>query len=309
MALASTRPSRKPCFYRSRLPDSWSATKRGSFTSFFSEIPDAFHVLFDPFAYHFEGFFLRFGGHLRQFAHVTERLFETLFGEIRPLLHGIFLAGIGNHFLHGFLEDFCLPTDEALPTLESNPIRFGESFDVLPFAVYKCCKVDAWQSELAHKFGEVKKRHLAGGALFSRFAVIGHDVSPSRVGRTSSRVGRGKADLRLPGILSSCQRPELFRSFKVGMSLAVRNEQRDSLMNADQANPPPKYLLWSEVPAGVQARDLHRLRSVASNASWRRRTFCPGSSRGSEQVEPRLANVCLPKVQQDSTAHHRKYRD
>ena len=49
-----------------------------------------------------------------------------------------------------------MPTNEALPALESDPIRFGESFDVLPFTVYKRREVDAWKSELAHKFGEVK---------------------------------------------------------------------------------------------------------------------------------------------------------
>jgi hypothetical protein len=103
-----------------------------------------------------------------------------------------------------------LPTNEALPALESDPIRFGESFDVLPFTVYKRREVDAWKSELAHKFGEVKKRRLASGALFSRFAVVGHDVSPFRVGRTSSRVSRGKPDLGLAGKLSSCQKPKLF---------------------------------------------------------------------------------------------------
>src|SRR5258707_15511298 len=71
------------------------------------------------------------------------------------------------------LAAFRLPTNEALPALESDPIRFGESFDVLPFTVHKRREVDAWKSELAHKFGEVKNRRLASGALFSRFAVVG----------------------------------------------------------------------------------------------------------------------------------------
>jgi hypothetical protein len=104
---------------------------------------------------------------------------ETLFGEIRPL-HGVNLARIGNHFLHRFLEDFCLPTKEALPALESDPIRFGKSLDVFPFTVYKGCEVDAWKSELAHKFGEVKKRRLGSRTLFSRLAVVGHGALFSR---------------------------------------------------------------------------------------------------------------------------------
>src|SRR5258706_16445079 len=149
-----------------------------SFASFFSKISDAFHVLFDPLANHVEGLFLRFGGHLREFSHASQGLFETLFGEIRALLYGVLLASIGNHFLHRFLEDFCLPTNEPLPALESDPIRFGESFDVLPFTVHKRRQVDAWKSELAHQFGEVKKRRLASGALFSRFDVVGHGAAP-----------------------------------------------------------------------------------------------------------------------------------
>src|SRR6185295_10964139 len=114
-------------------------------------------------------------------------LFETFFGEIRALLFGVLLASIGNHFLHRFLEHFCLPTNEALPALQSDPIRFGESFDILPFTVHKRREVDAWKLELAHKFGEVKKRRLASGALFSRFDVVGHAglFSPCAV------VGRG----------------------------------------------------------------------------------------------------------------------
>src|SRR5258705_154582 len=79
------------------------------------------------------------------------------------------------------LAAFCLPTNEALPALESDPIRFGESFDVLPFTVHKRREVDAWKSELAHKFGEVKNRRLAGGALFSRFDVVGHGGLFSRL--------------------------------------------------------------------------------------------------------------------------------
>src|SRR5258705_4802267 len=150
-----------------------------SFASFFSKISDAFHVLFDPLANHIEGLFLRFGGHLREFSHVSQGLFETLFGEIRALLYGVLLASIGNDFLHRFLEDFCLPTNEALPALESDPIRFGESFDVLPFTVHKRREVDAWKSELAHEFGEVKNRRL--GALFSRFDVVGHGGLFSRL--------------------------------------------------------------------------------------------------------------------------------
>src|SRR5260370_32473616 len=65
-----------------------------SFAGFFSKISDAFHVLFDPLANHIEGLFLRFGGHLREFSHVSQGLFETLFGEIRALLYGFWLASI-----------------------------------------------------------------------------------------------------------------------------------------------------------------------------------------------------------------------
>jgi hypothetical protein len=99
-------------------------------------------------------------------------------------------------------SQYCLPTNEALPALESDPIRFGESFDVLPFTVYKRREVDAWKSELAHKFGEVKKRRLASGALFSRFAVVGHDVSPFRVRRTSRELVAASQICDSPG---TCQ--------------------------------------------------------------------------------------------------------
>ena len=81
-------------------------------------------------------------------------------------------------FLHRFLEHFRLPTNEVLPALESNPIRFGKSFDVFPFTVDKCCEVDARKPELAHKFGEVKRRRL-DGALF-RFDVVGQGDLSSR---------------------------------------------------------------------------------------------------------------------------------
>src|SRR6476620_851653 len=77
------------------------------------------------------------------------------------------LPGQHRHpFLHRFLEHFCLPTNEALPALESDPIRFDESFDVFPFTVHKRREVDARKLELAHKFVEVKNRRLASYARF-----------------------------------------------------------------------------------------------------------------------------------------------
>src|SRR5260221_14015705 len=42
------------------------------------------------------------------------------------------------------------------------------------FASARASMFDAWKSELPHKFGEVKKRRLASGALFGLFAVVGH---------------------------------------------------------------------------------------------------------------------------------------
>jgi len=75
-------------------------------------------------------------------------------------------------FPGGFLP--CRRT-RPLPALESDPIRFGESFDVLPLTVYKRREVDAWKSELAHKIGEVQKTASTPAVpFFSRFAVVGH---------------------------------------------------------------------------------------------------------------------------------------
>jgi len=100
-------------------------------------------------------------------------------GEIRALLYGFLLASIGNHFLHFIVSWRILLADErgAASPRKRSYCRFGESFDVLPFTVTKRREVDAWKSELAHKFGEIKNPPASRQrALFSRFDVV--DTAP-----------------------------------------------------------------------------------------------------------------------------------
>jgi hypothetical protein len=131
-----------------------------------------------------------------KFSHVSQGLFRNPLWRDPRASFGAFLSSIGNHFLHRFLSISACRTNKALPALESDPIRFGESFDVLPFTVHKRREADAWKSELAHEFGEVKNRRLANRDLFSRFDVVGLDGLP--VGLLSS-----DAAVFTAGLLSS----------------------------------------------------------------------------------------------------------
>ena len=130
-----------------------------------------------------------------------------------------------------------MPTKEALPALESDPIRFGKSLDVFPFTVYKGCEVDAWKSELAHKFGEVKSSERRTVRFATRLIqrLVTSNPSPAYVKRVATVFNDDGSAQHVRGNLQGGRQGDPARSRSALRPMAEPDRIRKTARAADQA--------------------------------------------------------------------------